>query len=212
MYHTAQGDRTLQGAERRLFSQSLGMIVDMLRDGDVVVEVPLFDDLDRGVKIGLLHQVARALLMEQEPAPKLTAPIEATVASIYQFVRCMIELEVSYLDEDALEEFDEEPTSRELVVAACRETGYVEEMPCIDDPNLDEWDLLVLHLESQVLWDNDWESTFLMDAAPESGRVLKDRMGISDGYFTAIPDDPDDAQVARLLAELIKLTPEGRGL
>ena len=90
--------------------------------------------------------------------------------------------------------------------------GYAEEMPSIDDPNLDEWDLLVLHLENQVLWDNDWESPLLMDADPESGRVLKERMGISDSYFMAIPNDPDDAQVARLLEELIELTPEGRGL
>ena len=45
MYPTPKGDRILEGAEARLHEESLGMMTDLLADGDVDFGVPAFDGL-----------------------------------------------------------------------------------------------------------------------------------------------------------------------
>jgi hypothetical protein len=51
VYHTPGGDRILLNAERGFFAQSLGMIVDLLADGDMDFGVMPFDELQRNQKL-----------------------------------------------------------------------------------------------------------------------------------------------------------------
>ena len=83
MYNTPAGERVLRGAERRLFVESLGMMVDHLSTGDCDFEVAIFDNLQRNQKVAALYTIARALLCSDSPAPRLTAVVEGTVASVY---------------------------------------------------------------------------------------------------------------------------------
>ena len=214
MYNTPDGIRVLQGAERRLFVESLGMLVDMLTLDSFSTEIQVLEDLTRNQRIVTYHAAARALLAEDEPPPALTAVIEGAVASVYRQVRDMISLELDVADVDDAVEFDfgelpEGPSWRERTIGAGREVG-IEDLPNPDDQDFDDWDLLIECLEGRVLWDDDWDMVDHLDATPEVARRVKAKLGISDDYFVAIPDDPSDAEAERLLAELIALTRDAR--
>jgi hypothetical protein len=210
MYNTPDGIRVLQGAERRLFVESLGMLVDMLTLDEFSTDIQVLEDLTRSQRIATYHAAARALLAEDEPPPALTAAIEGAVASVYRQVRDMISLELDVADVDDAVDFDfgelpEGPSWRERTIGVGREVG-IEDLPNPDDQDFDDWELLIECLEGRVLWDDDWDMVDHLDATPEVARRVKTKLGISDDYFVAIPDDPSDAEAERLLAELIALT------
>ncbi|MCU0871575.1 MAG: hypothetical protein MUE50_04455 [Pirellulaceae bacterium] len=214
MYNTPDGIRVLQGAERRLFVESLGMLVDMLRLDELPTDIQVLDDLTQNQRIATYHAAARALLAEDEPPPALTAVIEGAVASVYRHVRDMISMELDVAEVDDVVDFDfgelpEAPSWRERAVVAAREVG-IEDLPNPDDQDWDDWDLLIECLEGRLLWDDDWDMVDHLDATPEVARRAKAKLGISDDYFVAIPDDPSDAEAERLLAELIALTRDAR--
>jgi hypothetical protein len=214
MYNTPDGIRVLQEAERRLFVESLAMLVDMLRLDELPTDIQVLDDLTQNQRIATYHAAARALLAEDEPPPALTAVIEGAVASVYRHVRDMISMELDVAEVDDVVDFDfgelpEAPSWRERAVAAAREVG-IEDLPNPDDQDWDDWDLLIECLEGRVLWDDDWDMVDHLDATPEVARRAKAKLGISDDYFVAIPDDPSDVEAERLLAELIALTRDAR--
>ena len=214
MYNTPDGIRVLQGAERQLFVESLGMIVDMLTLDEFSTDIQVLEDLTRNQTIATYHAAARALLAEDEPPPALTAVIEGAVASVYRHVRDMISLELDIADVDDTVNFDfgelpEGPSWRDRAIAAGRE-AEIEDLPDPDSQDFDDWDLLIECLEGRVLWDDDWDMVDQLDATPEVARRAKAKLGISDDYFIAIPDDPTDAEAERLLTELRTLTRDAR--
>ena len=210
MYNTPLGIRVLQGAERRLFVESLAMIVDNLSVVDGPFEVAIFDRLQRNQKIAILHTMARALLCGQEPVPRLTAPIEAAVATVYRHMRTMISLELEG-EIDELEDVStpKPPSWRKRVLAAGRE-AEIDDLPSITEDDPEEWDLLLECLEDCVLWDNDWEMEEQLDMDPDVSQRVKREMGIADDYFIAVPPDPTDDEAGQLLSELFELTADAR--
>ncbi|MCU0881002.1 MAG: hypothetical protein MUF06_24805, partial [Pirellulaceae bacterium] len=186
MYNTPDGIRVLQGAERRLFVESLGMLVDMLRLDELPTDIQVLDDLTQNQRIATYHAAARALLAEDEPPPALTAVIEGAVASVYRHVRDMISMELDVAEVDDVVDFDfgelpEAPSWRERAVVAAREVG-IEDLPNPDDQDWDDWDLLIECLEGRLLWDDDWDMVDHLDATPEVARRAKAKLGISDDY------------------------------
>jgi len=222
MYNTPLGIRVLQGAERTLFIESLGMVVDNMRVCDHEFGIAVFDDLGRNQKIAILHLVARSLLSGDQPPPRLTAVLEGAVAGVYLHAREMLSMELEERDEDTSEEpewvneyFGEVasrqlPTWRERVHAACRELKVGGDLPSPDNRDCDEWDLPLTSLEDCVLWDTDWEMQEALDANPDATRRAKEELGIDEDYFVAIPPDPTDEEAERLLVELIEFTADGR--
>lgn len=201
MYRTPVGDRILGPAEGRLFAESLRMIGDYLREMELTMGVSVFDDLQRNQQIAVFHTVARALLCEDEPAPTLTAAIEASVWCVYQHVRDMLEVEIEEPAEEGVQ-----PSWRRLVLAASREAQVSDTLPQEGCTEQADWEFLVDCLESRVLWDYDWQLEDSIDMAPDVSRRLKDELGIADDYFVAVPADPPDAEAERLLQALIDLT------
>lgn len=209
MYNTPLGIRVLVGAERRLFTESLSMLVDDVCMEDEPLDSGPFYGLQRNQKIFVLRTVARALLCEDEPAPKLTAAIEAAVAEVFEYARSAISLELSA----ALEESDdlpEAPSWRRLVLAACQQTGIADELTNVQQDDPDDWDVLLDCLGDRVLWDRDWELEEQLDADPDVSQRAKRKLGIDQGYFVAAPAEPTDAEVERLLGELRTLTRTAR--
>ena len=90
MYRTSKGERILLDAERRLFEESLAMMVDNLSVCDGDFGVPAFDQLQLGQKLFSLYRAGRALLQPDEPPPEITAFLEAAVAAVYQHVSDMV--------------------------------------------------------------------------------------------------------------------------
>ena len=214
MYRTPDGIRVLQGAERRLFVESLGMIVDMLTLDEFSTEIQVLEDLTPNQRITTYHAVARALLVEDEPPPALTAVIEGAVASVYRQIRDMISLELNVAEVDDALDFDfgelpKGPSWRERAIVAGREVG-IEDLPDPDDQDFDNWDLLIKCLEDRLLWDDDWAMADHLDAAPEVARRIKRKLDIVEDYFVAIPHDPNDEDAQRLLAELRTMTREAQ--
>ena len=209
MYRSPDGIRILQGAERQLFVESLGMLVDMLTLDEFSTDIQVLEDLTRNQRIATYHAVARALLVEDEQPPGLTAVIEGAVASVYRQIRDMISLELDVAEVDAVEfdigELPEGPSWRERAIAAGREVG-IEDLPDPDDQDFDDWDLLIECLEGRVLWDDDWDMVDHLDAAPEVAHRIKRKLDIVEDYFVAIPRDPSDVDAERLLAELRTMT------
>ena len=73
MYNTPVGVRVLEGAERRLFVETLAMLVDDVSMEDEPLDSGPYYGLQRNQKIFVLHTVARAVLWPDEAAPRLTA-------------------------------------------------------------------------------------------------------------------------------------------
>lgn len=182
------------------------MIVDMLSDGDGLFGVELFDELQRGQKLFALYRVGRALLAHDEPAPELTAYIEATVAVIYEFALSQIRLEIEDLDLEA-----KSPTWREMVVSALHEMEEdFTEVPAVKSPDMEEWRFVLEVLQGLILWDNDFEMQESMDVDPQEGRRFKQVLGVSQDYYTAVPPDLPDLQCNLYIDALRGLTPKGR--
>ena len=207
MYDTPGGVRVLLGPERLLFTESLAMMVDFLSDEDIDFGVTVFDRLQRNQKIAVLYEVGRALLMESEPAPQLTAVIEATVASVYRHAHDMVFQEIESGSDGHASTL---PTWRELVLAAVRNSDVMERLPHPGSTNKEAWDFLIVCLEGQVLWDDDWEIEEQLDVPPESSRRWKQKLGIPDDYYTAVAPDPSDAEAEIMLEKLRQLTSQSR--
>jgi hypothetical protein len=204
MYHTPAGDRILEGAEARLFIESLAVVVDLLTDSDCDFGIGPFDDLQRNQKIAALHSAGHALLRAEVSVLPLTAFIEAAVATVYGQILGMIESEI------AEQSTSIRPSWRQLVLDACQEWEDIGDLPRANSTSREDWTLLLEGLEDRVLWDRDWELDLSLDVEPQSSKRLKRKLGIGNDYFIAVPPDPTDSQAEQLLAELRELTESAR--
>lgn len=203
MWHTADGDRVLRGAEAKVFAESLLDLAqnELVEDGDYSTGIPVFDSLTYPQKITILSQVAHALFREEVPMPELTAVLEGAVGAVFQALHCLVEEEVEAVP-------DHDKSLRNLVSKACRDLG-VEEVPRPLHRGIEDWRFCVDCLHDAILWDIDYlgESIFT-DLPPEQSRALKQNMDVSDGYFLAVAPDPTSEQVANLLGNLLSLCQE----
>jgi hypothetical protein len=187
MYRTSEGDRILLGAERHLVETCLAMMVDMF-DDDSDFGFEAFDNLRRNQKLAALYIAGRGLLCPDEPPPKLTAFLEATVATVYQFAKEQVEQEIVFpLSEDRRTAW------RRLVLNAAREHS-ASELPDEHCDETDEWDYVIDGLADRVLWDQDYALLQCLDATPEKRREVQATLGVAADYFTEIPPDPPDNQ------------------
>lgn len=204
MYNTPLGVRVLKGCERRLFVEALAMLIDTVIIEDEPLASGAFESLQRNQKVFVLHRVGRALLCEDEPPPKLTAPIEAAVAAVFGCVRSMVAMELS--GELAAGDTAGTPSWRQMVAGACRENSISDEPIDVEDDDADEWDILLECLEDCVLWDEDWAMEEHLDVDPDAADRVKRFLGIEPDYFVAIQPDPSDAEAETLIAALRSLT------
>jgi len=201
MWRTQDGERTLVGAEARLFAECLW---DLISEGnldeqeDYELGIAVFDSLSYPQQIAVLHEVGCALLKLEVPSPRLTAVSEGGVAAVFRHLRLSVEIEI---DEPPLYH----PTWCQLIAGACRECG-VPDVPKVSSADVTAWNDCILALEDRILWDADYESgDDFLDGPPHVDEATKEMFGVSDDYFTAIPPDPRPEQVPRLREELVAL-------
>ena len=203
MWHTADGDRVLRGAEAKVFAESLLDLAqnELVEDGDYCTGIPVFDALTYPQKITILSQVAHALFREEVPMPELTAVLEGAVGAVFRVLHCLVEEEVEAVP-------DRDKSLRNLIRMACRDLG-VEEVPRPSHRGIEDWRFCVDCLQDAILWDSDYlgESVFT-DLPPEQSRALKQNMGVSEGYFLAVAPDPTPKQMTGLFAVLTSLCQE----
>lgn len=207
MYWTPQGERVLLGAERYLFEETLGMMVDELSVDDAEFGVEAFDELQRGQKLFVLYRAGRALLHPDEPKPQLTGFLEGGVAAVYRVMLDQIVQEIDDADFSAAASLNWRRMARE----AFAQWYDLEECPQEDSSDKSEWDGVIECLEAAVLWDNDFEVREGLDADPDASSALKLILDIPDNYFTEVPFDVSDDQLDLYIDALKGLTPRGRG-
>jgi len=197
MWHTANGDRVLRGAEARVFAEGLVNLVELelAPDSDFRFGIPVFDSLTYPQKIAVLHQVANAIFVEEVPAPELTAVLEGAVAAVIQSVRCLLADEIEGVTGG-------DKSFRKLVSRACRDLD-VEPVPSPSSDSIEDWAFCTDCLHDAILWDIDYlgEGIFV-DLPPERAKALKERLCVAEEYFLSVAPDPKSDQVAALIADL----------
>ena len=215
MWHTSEGDRTLEGAEAALIREAIGWVADMLEleasdPTDVwIFGVPAFDHLEVRQKLALLCQVAEALLRPDIAPPNLTACHEATVGILYRGIEQCLEMEI---DDDA--DGVDVKHWRGLMLAALADikqaasgVGKSTSLPDQNCLDMEEWGLLIETMEGRVLWDADWmDEDLFLDAAPDTTAAIKQELNIADDYYTALAPDPPDRELTTIRGRLRELT------
>ena len=199
MWHTNCGDRTLEGAEARLFAEALWDFVSELQvdEGDYDVGLEVFDRLTYGQKASLLSIIGTGLLKPDIPMRKLTAAVESAIAAVFDHLKMVVIIEI---DEPEI------PSQwRKMILAARREVG-AEELPKEDCKDEQEWFIEIEELSYLILWDADYEDEDLyIDKPPEEAQALKDFMRMRDDYFLEIPEDLKPEEVETRLTDFKNL-------
>lgn len=231
MWPTSRGDRTLGGTEAVLVAQAiaamLDLIVEQIEDpweGEETDPEPtlhaalhtgisLYDGLNLGQRLAVLHQTARHLLTPIDiPDRQLAAIDDATVAAIFAEIRDRIEIEADYLTPEATATgVDSDPNAsrwRRWVLATCHEVLGSGEWDAFSAGQayrsvpLAQWEDWIDCLASAILWDRDFEfADSFLDADPDSARIRRRALGIDDDYFVYPAPDPTPAQVDRLIRQ-----------
>jgi hypothetical protein len=204
MWWTPNGQRTLSQAEAKLIRELVASAYDEVDLSDDMetfqTGISVFDRLESAQQLALLLEVGEALLQSDVPPPELTAVREAVIAVL--FLQLSRELEIEMEDRGTY--------WRELMRAAYLEQNPDDsEVPPPHSDDLDEWTMLAECLEGRLLWDDDYaaEDTFV-DQSPDQIAAMKQWMGISDDYFTAIAPDPLPDELESIRRRLDSLTRE----
>jgi hypothetical protein len=221
MWMTAQGETVLRGTHATLIRHALGFVADIVEQrADQVTthwqfNVPPFDKLEWRPQLVLLSRVGDALLSDQVATPQHTELHDATAAVLYAAIRQSIEIEIDTAelfagDEDWETDDPALPSWREMVLAACYEEE-IDDLPPVDSPDFDEWDVLIDCLSTNILWDADWQiGDLFLDVDPQRGNEVKRTLGIDHDYFVDVPPegDEDELMLARSLLQRILAPPQ----
>ncbi len=199
MWHTNCGDRTLEGAEARLFAEALLDFISELEvdEGDYDTGLDVFDRLTYGQKVSVLSIIGNGLLKPDVPIHKLTAVVESAIAAVFDHLEMAVIVEI---DEPEIES-----QWRKMILAARRQVG-AEELPGEDCEDEQDWRVEIEELSYSILWDADYEDEDLyIDKPPEEAQRLKDFMRMREDYFLEIPEDLKPKQIETKLSELKSL-------
>ena len=170
--------------------------------------IPVFDGMSPNARLAVLAEVGTGLLCRSKTCPLLTAINESMIAAIFHHLSDWIQYELD-CEEDFEDMVNDNPYFwRELALAAFAEFAN-DELPdrsCRDD---DEWELIIEGLSDRILWDNDFNSVgAFLDTEPDKAEEMRDKMGIDDSYYRAVPPDPKEADIPVMLAKLKDLCSE----
>lgn len=203
MWRTPEGNRTLSGVEAEVLLEGLRSLAAELRDqrDDHESDVPAFDALSFGQRVSTLHDVANGLLRSDAPVAVHTAANEAAIYAIYR------QLHRTMVDELILsDEGDEECLDVRELLHRAGSALRMEATPPVECTDDTDWERLIESLCDRVLWDRDFEiGNLFLDSPPDTARSSLDgESEVLVPYFSAVPNDPPDARVERILAELLK--------
>jgi hypothetical protein len=219
MWQTPLGMRTLHGAEASLIRDMVGYVHDLITSAIEIGEpattgVTLFNALQSTQQMSVLYDVSQGLLVENSPAPELTAIREATIYVLYLEILDLIEIEMDI----SLSQAQPDTHLRSKVLAAAHQLSTMSDdfndlshdhaqFPDAHCNALEAWEASVEYLASHVLWDRDFELDLnLADRDPESAQFIKQYLGIENNYFQAIVTDPESEAFQQLHRALHALT------
>ena len=97
MWHTNTGDRTLEGAEAKLFALALWDFAMILEesDGEYCFGPPAFGRMTHGQKAAVLSIIGKGLLDPKEPICRLTAAVESAIAAVFEHINEEVAAEIN---------------------------------------------------------------------------------------------------------------------
>jgi len=217
MWHTSEKVKTFAGAFSFLLAYGLDEMLELLEncyefeDDDHRFGHRAFANLTLEQKVWTVHKVAFGLLDRKTPIVPLTAYTEATVATIFRRIEDLVTFEID-METDDDDESGLRYTVRRAILAVHEETG-LDSPDIIDDDeplkadcaDMDEWKFAIESIECTILWDMDYDIRTFEDGPPDLNAKKRQKFGIDDDYFSAIPDDPKPAEAKKLLRETRKL-------
>ncbi len=228
MWPTSSGLSVLTGIEAELLHVLIDLMVDQIElafdlNSSHFTGVFLFDSLQPTQQMGVLHQVAFALLNEDVPEPELTAINEATVYALFRELYGRIEIEIDgqrLASDEEKTKPDYDPFAFRAMTLAAWELGspdgeigdyedkdYIPKLECTD---LSAWEPIVENLADRILWDRDFEMEYLMaDADPVQSKNLKSILGIGRGYYAAVAPDVNEQNFATIRERIRDLVRNG---
>jgi len=210
MWHTANGTRTLTGAESRLIRETAGELVDAIRAEKSVASsvkfgIPLFDQLTWQRQLAMLFRVLKPLLTTSVGPPKATALLDATVGAIYAQMHVGVECEID-MEQTSPKSEEGDTERRQGIIEAIREHGAEGNWPDPECVVMETWEFAIQEVQGWVLADEDWQMDGLtLDLPPDKSREIKQFMGIRDDYFTDVPPDVSDQQARGAWADILEL-------
>ncbi|EMI15995.1 hypothetical protein RMSM_07079, partial [Rhodopirellula maiorica SM1] len=199
MWNSSLGCRVLRNAEARLIASAAWSLIGEVRNAIPSAEskyppfprdVELFDRMTPEQQVVMVDRVTSYLLDPKVAAPRRTALLDATIATIFRHVLVQIEIEID--DNPDFSSGDPSKKRSETIEALYEIIDDVEfdgeeplerfvEADCID---VETWQVAVEVLRNRVLPDEDWALDELaLDLPPEQGESLKQVMGINNDYF-----------------------------
>lgn len=152
--------------------------------------IPVFDSLSPKTRIFCLADVLRCLSDPELTEPELYAWNEGTVWAIFSKCQGLLEMEIDEDDDDDSRTSDRDPTIRlrRLVRDALVSGDPSADAPSVRSRDLEDWRSAIEAISDGILWDRDFlDGEILADMDPRDSNGIKDRMRISEGYFTALP-------------------------
>jgi len=223
MWHTSENIETFTGSIALVIAYGVNEMLEILEDCYDSLEsgFDLNDDehcfghkafarLTLEQKIWTLHKVAFGLLDQKIPVVRLTAYLEATVATIFRQVEDLVTIEIDVVRVDN-DKQDIWYAVRRAILAVHEKEGWNspdhisdDEPLKVDCEDIEEWKIAIGQIESSILWDMDYDLTPI-DKHPSLDAAWRSQFSIDDDYFTAIPKDPKPAEAGKLLRKTSKL-------
>jgi hypothetical protein len=222
MWNAASGKKTFTGPYALMLAYSLQEMVEKLEycyevdENDHCFGCKAFACLTLEQKVWTLHKVTFGLLDRKTPIVPLTAYLEAAVATIFDVLEDLVEIEIDMF-RDAVNESDEEQNwcfdVRRAILTVHEKEGrnlppFVEadEKPLtLKCENIKEWKMAIEYMVDEILWDADYDMDMFVDMPPKACAETKAILGIVDDYYSSIPNDPTPEEAGQLLKETNKL-------
>jgi len=212
MWRTSEGERKLEGAERRAFVLGLTHLlaeIDGIPEHEFKVELlnQVKDEDQRYVML-----LATEQLLNDAPEVELTAWAEAVVGEVFETLKKVIEFEIQ------LKGSQQQAFVRRAVLDAILESFSEEDREPGDKPpktnsrNEEAWEFEIECLADRILWDRDYDmyDTFV-DLPPQKSEAIKEVMNIDDDYYVATPPVVTKETKGRLEALERRLSEEVEG-
>lgn len=214
MYRTESNLQTwvepLAGLLRIGIGELVERVAGSLYDPDRTARtgIDAFDRLSQGQQAYLLNSVARALLIEEAPAPPLNQAVEATTMAISLGITAAIARELKYVKRRSYDAAHC-PTIGQLrrthlwVNNQFWHDSFDQFMPLVDESTLDDWQEIIDGLFDGVFFDLDMLDEHFYARLPLlKRRELLASMMIDEDYFAWCPREPTESDLAELVSEL----------
>lgn len=205
MWHTAEGDRKLEGAERRLLILGAIQLADDVEQFDEVgfeFQAEILNSIPSKDRVPLILRVLKQLL-DDSPVHELLAWNEALIYEMYGGMNVLLDYEID--DQGYHGPKKENFFIRQAIVDVLTEGKRADDRdeslppPKVRSKDRTNWHDEIHSLSADILWDEDFLTyDVFADLHPNHADAIKKYVGIDKDYYAAAPDQITQKERAEL--------------